>query len=167
MRLLKIKKNLLLKEGLHDALAMLSFEDELAALIESLCSNEYEQWLNQDLNYNPVPVAKKFTRNELLLVAKIQGYINMYYTYIRDCFNQWDGKNGFSFNVLSNEVKIAFLKLDSVAQADKLDKFVAFRALVERINNWAKSKASSYSNEACEAVVSFFIQHCEVFYEIS
>ena len=167
IRLLNIKKDLLLKEGLHDALSMLSSEDKLAALIESICSNQFHPWLSEELNYSPVPIAKKFSRNDSLLVAKIQGYINLYYTYIRDCFEQWDGKDGFSFNILSHEVKIAFMKLDNVSQPSEMNKTMVFTVLVERIYNWAKSKTLSNSTEACEAVVSFFIQHCEVFYEIS
>ena len=42
------------------------------------------------------------------------------------------------------------------------DKTLIFSKIVE----WVMHKTQSNSLESCEAVVSFFVQNCEVFYEI-
>ena len=39
--------------------------------------------------------------------------------------------------------------------------------IFERMVDWVHNKTLKISREACEAVISFFIQNCEVFYEIS
>ena len=43
------------------------------------------------------------------------------------------------------------------------DKTLIFSKIVE----WIKNNTQSNSVEACEAIVSFFVQNCEVFYEIT
>lgn len=42
-----------------------------------------------------------------------------------------------------------------------------YLAIFNKMAYWIKNKTLSSSIEACEAVLSFFVQHCEVFREIS
>ena len=60
---------------------------------------------------------------------------------------------------LSLQIKSCFIKLDALSdnKADIFDELVA----------WVMRKTLSTSNDACEAVVSFFVQNCEVFHEIT
>ena len=60
---------------------------------------------------------------------------------------------------LSEQIRGAFLKMESISK----DKSLIFSKIVE----WIKNKTQSNSVEACEAIVSFFVQNCEVFYEIT
>lgn len=39
--------------------------------------------------------------------------------------------------------------------------------IFDYIVNWVKTKTSTQSKEACEIVVSYFVQNCEVFNEIA
>ena len=70
-----------------------------------------------------------------------------------------DGKNGFLFTVLSAQIKACFQKLETATK----NKTLIFTQLVD----WLELKTLATSREACEAIISFFIQHCEVFYEIT
>ena len=86
-------------------------------------------------------------------------YVTNYYPYIRDCFKEMEGVDGFRLTALSLQIKSCFIKLDALSdnKADIFDELVA----------WVMRKTLSTSNDACEAVVSFFVQNCEVFHEIT
>ena len=70
-----------------------------------------------------------------------------------------DGKNGFHMQILSGQIKSCFVKMNDVTS----DKSKIFDYIV----NWVKTKTSTHSKEACEIVVSYFVQNCEVFNEIA
>ena len=106
-----------------------------------------------------INIANKFTASETLIKTKISSYVFTYFTYIRDLFAQMDGCDGFMFSILSSQIHCAFQKMD----ATNASKNEIFDSLV----NWIGNKTHNASKEACEAVVSFFVQNCEVFYEIS
>lgn len=112
-----------------------------------------------ELNYTPVPIAKKFSASETLLKAKIAGYVSLYYPMIREELRQLDGKNGFLLQVLSEQIRSSFLKMNAVTT----EKAMIFSQIVL----WIKGKTQSSSIEACEAIVAYFVQNCEVFYEIT
>ena len=86
-------------------------------------------------------------------------YVNMYYTFIRGLFDDVESSSSFSFEVLSSEIKASFIKLSKLTD----NKEEIFNQMVD----WVRRKTFSSSVPACEAVVSFFVQNCEVFYEIT
>lgn len=63
------------------------------------------------------------------------------------------------FEVLSGQIKNCFLKVNMATN----DKSIIFDHMVQ----WVKNKTLSSSTEACEAVVAYFVQNCEVFYAIT
>ncbi len=153
--LLEIKKKCLLDNSLHDITISLGLEDQIADIVQKL--NGLSDCDLAELNYEPVPISKKFTSSETLLRAKISGYINMYYPIIRDELKNLDGKNGFLLHILSEQIRSCFLKMNTVSD----DKTMIFNHIVEFI----KERTHPSSHEACEAVVAYFVQNCEVFYE--
>ena len=111
------------------------------------------------LNYEPVRLTKKFCAAELLLKNRVGMYVTSYYPYIRDCFKELEGINGFRLYALSLQIKSCFIKMEGLSD-NKSDIF-------DQLVNWVMAKTRSTSREACEAVVSFFVQNCEVFHEIT
>lgn len=79
--------------------------------------------------------------------------------YIRDRFKELEGINGFRLDALSLQIKSCFIKMEGLSD-NKSDIF-------DQLVNWVMAKTCSTSREACEAVVSFFVQNCEVFHEIT
>ncbi|WP_346846350.1 ABC-three component system protein [uncultured Clostridium sp.] len=157
VKLLEIKKKFLRETALHDATLTLGLEQEIEILITSLSKlNEGEVC---ELSYSALSIDQKFHSNEIALKSKIRGYVLTYFIYIRDFFNKIDGINGFNFEVLSMEIKTCFIKMVKLTN----NKAEIFNNMVL----WIKNKTQSNSIESCEAVISFFIQHCEVFYEIT
>ncbi len=156
-KLLNIKKRCLLDTALNNMTLSLGLEEEIGSVISKIIQISEKELV--ELNYIPVPLAKKFSSTELTLKAKISGYVYTYYPLVRDYLQQLDGKNGFLLEVLAGQIKICFLKMNT--QTD--DKSAIFNHIVQ----WVKNKSSSSSLEACEAVVAYFVQNCEVFYEIT
>ena len=135
----------------------MGLEHEIANVVEKLC------YLREDelakLNYTPVSLTKKFTADDFCLKNLIGMHVAIYYPYIRDCFKELEGLNGFRLTVLSLQIKSCFIKLEGISD-NKTD---IFNQLVD----WVMKKTLSTSRVACEAVVSFFVQNCEVFHEIT
>ena len=155
--LLQIKKRHLTETALDDTTKTLGLEKEIEYVIKKIPLLTEDEIA--ELRYNPVLIANKFTHEEVLLKTKVLGYVCNFYLIIRDYFREIDGKNGFHLQVLSGQIRGCFIKMDAISN----EKAMIFDHLVK----WIKNKTQSQSTEACEAVVSFFVQNCEVFNEIS
>jgi hypothetical protein len=64
-------------------------------------------------------------------------------------------ENKLNFEEIASEMRLAFLKADK----DELMQEQVFEVLVEKIRGGNRSLTIS----ACEAVIAFFVQDCEVF----
>ena len=157
IQLLNIKKKCLQNTALNEATATLGLEDQICEVLKRLTTVKESELA--ELNYTPVPVAKKFSESELLLKIRVEGYAIRFYPLIYDIFKDMDGKNGFHMQILSGQIKSCFVKMNDVTS----DKSKIFDYIV----NWVKTKTSTQSKEACEIVVSYFVQNCEVFNEIA
>lgn len=157
LALVKIKEKFLRKTALDEATFDLGLEKDIAIIVKQIRDLDTEEL--KELNYSPIPLANKFEGSELILKSGIAAYVTNYYPYIRDLFREMEGTNGFRMKVLSLQIKCAFAKMENISA----DKEEIFGQLVE----WIYSKTLSVSKPACEAVVSFFVQNCEVFHEIT
>lgn len=157
LKLLHKKQRYLQSMDLREATFTMGLEDEIADVVKKICELKEDEL--EQLNYSPVKLAKKFTAEELLLKNLVSMYVTNYYPYIRELFKQREGKNGFRLDTLSLQIKSCFTKMYAITT----DKTAIFNQLV----NWVVAKTCTDSKEACEAVVSFFVQNCEVFYEIT
>ena len=79
----------------------------------------------------------------------------MYYRYIEKVFSESDA----DFDTIAAEIKISSQKLEKagLSQAD----------VIAQLSEWIRNKAGLSVNQqlACNIVVSFFIQNCEVFHK--
>lgn len=157
LKLLEIKKELLKNTLFNTLTTELSLESEIEEVLQKLQNLNEEELVS--LNYSPVKLSKKFSSNEYALNIKVSAYVTRFYPYIRDILNSLDGTNHFDVNVLCLQIKTAFTKLTTVSK----NKEEIFNQLVK----WIQEKTCSNSLLACEVVISFFIQNCEVFNEIT
>ena len=157
LNLYEKKQYFLMLTDLHEATLTMGLEEEIADVVKQVCSLHEDEMAT--LSYTPVRLTKKFATNELLLKNRVSMYVTSYYPYIRDCFKELEGSNGFRLNALSLQIKSCFTKMEGISD----NKSTIFDQLV----SWIMSKTLSTSREACEAVVSFFVQNCEVFHEIT
>ena len=157
LKLVNIKEKLLKRTETYNATLNLALEDCIAVVVDKISKLKDKDFIQ--LNYNPVPLKNKFSNNEKLLKTKVSMYVTEYYPYILELFKNLEGKNGFHLDVLSAQIKTCFIKMEHINS----NKQEIFNQMV----NWMNNKTLDVSKEACEVVVSFFIQNCEVFYEIT
>lgn len=157
LKLLQKKQQYLQSMDLREATFTMGMEDEIADVVSKITALKEDELAK--LNYSPVKLKKKFTAEELLLKNLVSMYVTNYYPYIRELFKQQEGINGFLLDTLSLQIKSCFTKLNAITN----DKTAIFNQLVD----WIYIKTGATSKPACEAVVSFFVQNCEVFYEIT
>lgn len=156
LHLLSIKKNIKNTANLRESIENLSLDDEIFELINRITLIEGKQL--KELNYSPVPIKNKIESKNEMLKTKIESYVEKYYTFIRDCLRELDGKNGFQSDVISCEIKACYLKLKG-----ETDQNLVFELIVD----WMMKETKTIRREACEVLVSYFVQNCEVFDEIS
>ena len=157
LTLLEKKQRFLKLTDLSEATLTMGLEPQIADVVKKVCFLREDELAT--LNYTPVKLAKKFSANELLLKNRISMNVTNYYPYISDCFKEQEGVNGFRLDALSLQIKSCFIKMEGLSD-NKSDIF-------DQLVNWIMAKTCSASREPCEAVVSFFVQNCEVFHEIT
>lgn len=157
LKLLRIKKHCLEKTELSEATLSLGLEMQIADVINKIANINEDEFAT--LNYSPVNLTKKFSPTEVLLKNSVMNDVTNYYPYIRDLFKEIEGKNNFRFQVLSTQIKACFLKMEGIS-SNKV-------AIFNQIATWIGNQTGSNSKQANEAIVSFFVQNCEVFNEIT
>lgn len=111
-----------------------------------------------DLSFEPLHVKQKL--EEGVLRRKVLNYVSMYYETLKLQLRELDNKRSSTSGIIATQFKLAFLKRKSFSLV--LDKEQIFDGLVE----WVQSKVGG-SRAACEAIVSYYVQDCEVFDAIS
>lgn len=159
LKLLSIKKYLLLKSKMSLDTSHLDVEEELELVINSIKNITEDELRKINLKYKGVLVNKKFESHYFILKSKIEAYICLYYNYIKDMFRNLEIEDKIQFNIIAAQFRISYLKC---AKSDT-DKEIIF----DRMVRWLKSKVDNTSLIACEIIVSFFVQNCEVFDEIT
>jgi len=155
-KLLLIKKELLVSDSMQLVKNEMNIEEEIVKVINAISVIQFGD--TTEINYSPVSVDKKIPNDYGLLKNKITNYNKNYYIYVQQLFNELDGNNGFRFDVLSSQIKAIFLKFDDLTKD--------YSAIYDNLVDWLQLKTDG-SKEACEVIISFFIQNCEVFHEIS
>ena len=108
-----------------------------------------------DLEYNALHVEEKFTPENYILKARIQMQVVTYYRYIEKVFSE----SACDFDVIASEIRISSSKLEKNGLSQE--------EVIDYLSEWIRKKSglSPSSKVACDIVVSFFIQNCEVFHK--
>lgn len=152
-----IKKDCLIKTRLLESTFSVGLEKEIAYVVEKIV--DIDEKFISELNDLPVNVKNKFYPSERMLKDKVSILITQNYPYVLELFKSLDGINDFSFSSLCLRIKSCYEKMKAITD----DKEYIFNEIV----NWIMKHTGSNSQVACEIVVSFFIQNCEVFDEIT
>lgn len=156
-KLLNIKKDCLIRTRLLESTFSIGLEKEIAYVVEKIV--DIDEKITSELNDLPVNVKNKFYPSERILKDKVSILITQNYPYVLELFKSLDGINDFSFSSLCLIIKSCYEKMKAITN----DKEYIFNEIV----NWIMKHTGSRSQVACEIVVSFFIQNCEVFDEIT
>lgn len=111
-----------------------------------------------NLSYKSLAISRKISCDNAPLRRKVEMYVSAYFPQILEEFSKGDGENGYSFERLAKVMRTMFEKTNE----ETSDQGIVFETLVTRI-----CELTDCGREISEILVSFFIQTCEVFYEIS
>lgn len=157
-RLYEIKREISSRYRAMAAINRAELEDEIRVVVGSLMSIDENTKL-VPLAYDALKIDKKFKPENFILKNEAMVRILSYYRFVEKVFNESD----VDFDLVASEIQTSSMKLEKsgMSQGEVID------TLAEWIRN--KAKLDVTSKTACNIVVAFFIQNCEVFkkYEIS
>lgn len=132
-------------------------EKDLNVIIEGLSKISNTQLVA--LKFAAVDLSNKIEDSNGNLLGKVNWLVNTYYYYIENLFKRNETIQGNTFKLIAAEVALKYRKISG---KDANNQNQIFESMV----NWLKSNFPAASREACEIVISFFIQNCEVFDEL-
>lgn len=151
-RLKEIKSKMLLNEKGKVTLSSEQLEHDIEAVLEKITITSSKELV--PLNYEPVPVRSKIHEDNNLLYMKIRGYVAAYYIKVDEWLKQMDQEGRQKFQPFCNAMKINYMKLNM----QDLPQNVIF----DNLSEWLQ-KNTNENLTACEIVVAYFVQKCEVF----
>lgn len=131
-------------------------EENIEFMLKKLQNVKLDVFKEQ-LNYNPTTVLNKIG-NATTLFVKVKAYNSAYYQMVDDCMKKFKRTKIFDSDLFCKQIKRLFEDLEYLK-----DKELIFNALVD----WLVSKTQSDTKSTAEIIVSYFIQHCEVFREFA
>ncbi len=156
-RALEAKEKLRARQSFQERLCIIDVESEIVATIEALCNIKQQEIAR--LRMDALELCNKITANEPLLKDRVSNDVAKYYRFIEENFRRQARELGTSFDSLvAAQVRLAFESIKAIEGSQS----TTYQLLVD----WLQEKACSDSREACEIVISFFVQNCEVFDEL-
>ena len=140
---------------LRNTYALFNIEEEIKEILKNLNDESLEEDLVR-LSYESLKIEQK--ANDTLPFAikrTIKNDVVDYFDYIHKIFIEMDKVTPYKFDTLAAQIKGFYCK---TMQINPNQEFV-YASLVD----WLNEKTGSYSRRACEIVIAYFIQDCEVF----
>lgn len=151
----RLKKKLIQDAQLKNSYALFNVENEIKEILKKLNDESLEVNLEK-LSYDSLKIEQK-VNNTLPFVIKrtIRNDVVDYFDFIHGIFIEMDKITPYKFDTLASQIKSFYCK---IMQINPNQEFV-YTSLVD----WLNEKTESYSRRACEIVVAYFVQDCEVF----
>jgi len=139
--------------GIKDVLKKVGLEREIKDVIVALDTVRDVGEL-EELSLNSLRIDQKILPENTLLLNKLTTNVLQYYYFIRDALSETN-----NFECIALDIRKAFLKLEKTCQSQD--------EIIDELTIWIWEQTGRKSKIACEIVVSFFVQNCEVFNEIT
>lgn len=160
LNLLKIKKDLQQKQKLQQDMYNMDLETDIEEVVNGLADIR-DTGKIVELRMEALKVEKKIEKRNVVLLDIVTHNAVRYYHYIEDLFATVDEKKSGTFSLIASEVRTAYLKFSSNGG----DQEEIFHLIEEWMMKYLN--LTDTFRIAVGIVVSFFVQNCEVFDEIS
>jgi hypothetical protein len=140
---------------MEQELDSMTLEDDIQDVIHALGRIDNIEDL-QKLSLEVLDIKKKIYPENVILLDSITDKVLKYYRFIETTFSQIN-----NFNLIASKVQTTFYKIEK----DYPNQAV----IVNQLTDWIlkQTKMPKENRQACEIIVAFFVQNCEVFYEIT
>ena len=129
-------------------------EDDIRTILSALGTIKNASEL-VELEYEALRIDEKFDAENFILKNETQMQVVTYYRYIEKVFSN----SNADFDMIASEIKVSSMKLEKAGLSQQ--------DVIRQLSEWIRNKAGlgTESLLACNIVVSFFIQNCEVFHK--
>lgn len=160
LNLQRIKKAFQQRNKLRQDMDSVGLEDEISEVVYGMMNMDKAGEV-AELRMEALKVKQKIKPTNKLLIDSITDDVTHYYNYIESLFADIDGKESGAFDRIASEVRLAYQKIKNEGLLQEV--------VVEYMADWFKEKlpVEQRNDMAINAVISFFVQNCEVFDEIS
>lgn len=135
-----------------------NIESEISKIINRLgIISDSEIGELEKLEYNALKVSEKIEDKYMLMRRRIENEVLLYFTFIRQEFSNLP-YGSFSFDTMASNIRHAYCILR--------DKGLDKKEIYKQMTNWFERKTGC-DVEACQIMVSFFVQDCEIYEELS
>lgn len=150
-----IKKQLINKSKAKNVYSLYAIENKISEVLIKLQTVDLDDDSGK-LSLDSLKIDEKADETLPSLTKRtIKHNVVDYFDYIQTLFTEIDKEQPFTFNLIATQVKAAYIKLKQINN----DQEFIFWTLVD----WLDKKTDKISKEACEIIISFFVQNCEVF----
>ena len=153
-KLREIKEMIARNFAAKAAINTIQLEDDIRTVLDALSKIRSDSEL-VPLEYNALRIDEKFKPESFIQKNETQLHVVMYYRYIEKVFSESDA----DFDMIASEIKLSSQKLEKTGMSQA--------EVISELSEWIRNKAGLGPDGqlACDIVVSFFIQNCEVFYK--
>jgi 5-methylcytosine-specific restriction endonuclease McrA len=149
-----LKEKLIKTTKMRDTYHQFNLEIDINHIISTLYSG-----LSGDTNqleYSALRIDEKMNESMPPIVRrKIRNNVTDYFIFIREKFSELDKNQPGKFDLIATQVKLFYIKTRMETENQE--------EIFAQMTEWMHIKTGKYSSEASEAVISFFVQNCEVF----
>ncbi len=156
-KLYKLKKKFIDTDKISALYSSYTIEEDLIKIVNAMALG-----LNNDIEkikYELIKVDKKISDEKIFLKKKVKFDVSQYYLLIRNLFSEIDRNSSEMFDVIAGQIKSFYLKIKTISNDQE--------EIYNHISEWLYSKFKIGSIEAYKIIVSFFIQNCEVFSDVT
>lgn len=132
-------------------LAPLDLDQRITALLRKINSLPLEE-LNEDRNYTPAPLREKITGSSLLIQCR--NSMVFYEHHVREQAKALEETGELDFDLMCHQIRSAWFAMRREEATQK--------AVWQRLTRWVHERTDE-DLYACEVLVAFMIQICEVF----
>nr|WP_302176742.1 ABC-three component system protein [Megamonas funiformis] len=151
----RMKKQILQENEIKDNYISFNIEEDIITIIDRLNSVDIEEF-GTSLSLNSLKIDEKANDTlPYILKHTIKHNVVDYFNFIKKIFLDIDKNTPYKFNTIAAQIKSFYYKCMQINNNQE----AVYYALV----NWIDEKTNHYSKMACEILVAFFIQDCEVF----
>ena len=152
---ISVKKKILENSKIKDEYCRYDIEEDIKNVLNKLNTHSVSKELKK-LNYKSLKIDDKLNDTcSFLLKREIKNDVVDYFLYIRGLFKELNKYTPYKFEIIASQIRTTYFKIKQTN--DNQD--VIYYSLV----NWLYKKTGSKYRKACEIIIAFFIQDCEVF----
>lgn len=143
------------RRNIRKIFSTFNIEDDIVDVIQALSSFELENDLKK-IDYNSLKIDQKLNSDiPYIIKRKVKDDVVDYFRFIQNQFFEISKYNSLSFDIIASQIKSFYIKCKQLGFTQV--------EIYNILSDWLDNKTQYKSKRACEIVIAFFIQDCEIY----